>query len=165
MYKYLRQEIGLDINKIKELSSYQFKLYLIGPTDYGEKNENIVIHDNIFNKIKTRIPFARNSSVYLYNIYYDSSKINHNLVTKEEENKIKEKYPKIVTLDAYGPIAIQRSYIKVENCIFKGVKHKYTFWRGFSLKNLGRIVIKKKKKVIENLKEDLEDKVGNQIYE
>lgn len=164
MYKYLRKDVGLNQQRIKELASYQFKLYLIGPTDYGEKNENVVIHDSMFFNVKTRIPLARNSSVYLYNIYYDCHKINYSLVTKEETKKIKNKYPKIVALGTCGPISIQRSYVKVENCIFKDVKYKYTFWRGLSLKNLGKIEIKQDEEVLKNLKEDLESKLRNQIY-
>ena len=165
MYKYLRQEVGLSIQKVKELSAYQFKLYLIGPTDYGEKNENIVIHDNMYLNVKTRIPLARNSSVYLYNIYYDSSKINYNLITKEQNSEIKNKYPKIVALGSCGPISIQRSYVKVKNCIFKDVRRKYTFWRGLSLKNLGKIIVKQDKNTLKGLKEVLESKVGNKLYE
>ncbi len=167
MYKYLREEIGLSKDKIKELSAYQFKLYLIGPIDYQGHNENIVIHDSMYLGVKTRIPLARNSSVYLYNIYFDASNISPKLVTKEQEKLIKKKYPRFISLNAYGPISIQGSYVVVENSIFKGVKlrRRYTFYRGISIKNLGKIVVKNDKEKNKILKDQLENIVGVKDYE
>ena len=165
MYKYLREETELDVDVIKRLAAFQFKLCLIGHKDFGPKSENIVMHDNIFLNVKTRIPQARNSSIYVYNMYVDSSKISLDILTKEQIQKIKKEYPKVVSLYSHGIISIQRSYIVAENCIFKGIDFRYQFWRGLSLKNLGKIVVKQDKQVLENLKENLEGKVGNKIYE
>lgn len=142
MYQFLRKEANLSIEKIKEISSFQYKLFLIGPKDYGKRNENIMILECEFNHVKTRIPLARNSEVYLYKVYFDAHKINPNLLTKEERDKIKRKYPKMTSLDAYGPISIQNSYVLVEESVFLGVKYPYSVFRGFSLKNLGRIDFK-----------------------
>ncbi|MBR3229321.1 MAG: hypothetical protein IKF91_00685 [Bacilli bacterium] len=163
MYKFLRKDAGLSIKKIKELSLYQFKLYLIGPKDNGNENKNIVIHDGMYLNAKTRIPFARNSSVYLYNIYFDASSIKRSIVSNKERNKIRKKYLRLICLDPYGPISIQRSYVKVNNSIFKGVRNRYTWYRGFSYKNLGKIVVKNDKKILKNLKKKLEKEAG--VYE
>lgn len=161
MYNYLRESCNLSINTIKKLSSYQFKLFLFGTKDYENYNKNIIIHDCIFSNVKTRIPMARNSSVYLYNIWVDSSNIDsQKILDDEEKNMIKEKYPKLVMLDTYGIIAIQRSYILAENCIFDDVDYKYTMSRGVSLKNLGKIVVKNEKKEILDLKNKLENLAG-----
>lgn len=160
MYKYLRKEVNLSKEKIKELSAYQFKLYLIGPKDYGAKNENIVIHDSIYENVKTRIPLARNSSVYLYNIYFDASKISYKIVGRQKEQIIKKKYKKIVSLNPSAPISIQRSYVLVENSVFKGVKNSYRWYRGFSYRNLGKIVVNNDKTKTNNLRKKLNRKVG-----
>ena len=165
MYNFLRKDVGLDINKIKELSSYQFKLYTIGTEDNCNKNENIVIHDNMYFNIKTRIPLARNSSVYLYNIYADQSKINYNIISKSDLWKIKRKYPKFVSLSTHGIIAIQRAYVVEENCLYYGVKHRYTSYRGFSISNLGRIIKKSKLNDLSCLKEYLQGKTGTNNLE
>ena len=160
MYKYLREEAKLDIDTIKKLSVYQFKLCLIGAEDFGQKNENIILHDNIFLNVKTRIPQTRNSSVYIYNIYVNSNNINYDGLTQEQIKKVREKYPKIVSLYKHGIIAIQRAYVVAENFIFEGIDKKYMFWRGLSLKNLGKIVVKQDKSKLSNLKEKLENEVG-----
>ena len=162
MYNYLRM-IGLSTDTIKKLSSHQFKLYLIGPQDNDPPNENIVIHDSMYLNVKTRIPLARNSSVYLYNIYFDASKITPNMVTTEQLKILKKDYPKIVALYGYGPISIQGSYVVVKNCIFEGVTHKYTFARGLSLHNLGKIEVHEDKEKLIHLEENLERIVGNRV--
>ena len=142
MYKYLREEVSLTVEQIKKLSLYHYKLFLIGTEDHCPKNENIVIHDNRFLNVKTRIPQARNSSVYFYNNYIDSSDISNSIVSKEQLEKIYEKYPKLVYLTTYGIISIQRSYIVSENNTFKGVDYPYTRSRGFSYSNIGIIKVK-----------------------
>lgn len=161
MYKYLRDDVGLSIDKIKLLSSYQYKLFLIGPKDFGDKNTNIIIHDNMFLNVKTRIPQARNSSVYFYNNYIDSSNINYNIISKKQKEMINNsKYQKLVHLTTYGIISIQRSYVVSENNIFKGIEIPYTKERDKSYKNIGRIIIKEDKEVLSNLKDKLDKNVG-----
>ena len=160
MYKFLRKTIGLSIKKIKELSSYQFKLYLIGTEPNCKKNENIVIHDNLFLNVKTRVPLARNSSVYLYNNYSDQSKINSKIVSGDELSLIKKKYPKIVSLSTHSVISLEKSYIVLENNIFNGTKHKYE--SEFEPKELksGKIVIKSEGNNILELKNMLQETAG-----
>jgi len=161
MYQYLRDEVGLTIKQVKLLSSYQYKLFLIGPKDFGEKNKNIVIHDNMFLNVKTRIPQARNSSVYFYNNYIDSSNINYNIISKKQKKMINNsKYLKLVHLTTYGIISIQRSYVVSENNILKGVEIPYTKRRDKSYKNIGRIIIKEDREVLSKLKEKLDKNVG-----
>ena len=161
MYKYLRDDVGLSIDKIKLLSSYQYKLFLIGPKDFGVKNTNIIIHDNMFLNVKTRIPQARNSSVYFYNNYIDSSNINYNIISKKQKEMINNsKYQKLVHLTTYGIISIQRSYVVSENNIFKGVEIPYTKRRDKSYKNIGRIIIKEDREVLSNLKDKLDNNSG-----
>lgn len=161
MYQYLRDEVGLTINQIKQLSSYQYKLFLIGPKDFGEKNKNIVIHNNMFLNVKTRIPQARNSSVYFYNNYIDSSNINYDIISKRQKELINNsKYQKLVHLTTYGIISIQRSYIVSENNIFNGVDIPYTNGRDKSYKNIGRIIIKADREVLSKLKDKLDKNVG-----
>lgn len=163
MYKYLRDEVGLTIKQVKKLSSYQYKLFLIGPKDYGEKNINIFIHDNIFLNVKTRIPQARNSSVYFYNNYIDSSDINYDIINKKQKEMINNsKYQKLVHLTTYGIISIQRSYVISENNIFKGIDFPYTKGREHEYKNIGKIIIKEDKDVLLSLKERLEKNAGTQ---
>lgn len=163
MYKYLRDDVGLSIDKIKLLSCYQYKLFLIGPKDYGDKNTNIIIHDNMFLNVKTRIPQARNSSVYFYNNYIDSSNINYNIISKKQKEMINNsKYQKLVHLTTYGIISIQRSYVVSENNIFKGVEIPYTKRRDKSYKNIGRIIIKEDREVLSKLKDKLDKNVGVQ---
>ena len=112
MYKYLCDVVGLNNIQIKQLTSYQYKLFLIGPKDFGEKNTNVVIHDNMFLNVKTRIPQARNSSVYFYNNYIDSSNISYDIISKKQKEMINNgKYQKLVHLGTYGIISIQRSYV------------------------------------------------------
>ena len=164
MYKYLRKEMNFSIDKIKELSRFHIKVHLIGPIDYQGHNENIILHDNMYMHVKTRIPYARNSSVYLYNIYFDASKVNYGLITKKEFNKIRWVYPKIVALDAYGPISLQRSYVLVENSLFIGVKYHHTISTGLSIRSLGKVVIKNDLEITNNLKEKLEKISGNKNY-
>ena len=161
MYKYLRDDVGLSIKQIKELSAYQYKLFLIGPKDFGDKNTNIIIHDNMFLNVKTRIPQARNSSVYFYNNYIDSSNISYDIISKEQKEMINNsKYQKLVHLTTYGIISIQRSYVVSENNIFKGVEIPYTKRRDKSYKNIGRIIIKEDREVLSNLKDKLDKNVG-----
>lgn len=161
MYQYLRDEVGLTIKQVKLLSSYQYKLFLIGPKDYGEKNKNIVIHDNMFLNVKTRIPQARNSSVYFYNNYIDSSNINYDIISKRQKEMINNsKYQKLVHLTTYGIISIQKSYILSENNIFNGVDIPYTNGRDKSYKNIGRIIIKEDREVLSKLKDKLDKNVG-----
>ncbi len=159
MYKFLRKDIGLDINKIKKLCSYQFKLYLIGTKDGCARNENIIIHDNMFLKIKTRIPFARNSSVYLYNNYIDQSDMNiDNIIDVNQLKLIKEKYPKIVSLSTHGVISTQKAYVLLDNNYYKDVKHKYTNYINNQILDRGRIKVKSEAK--DELKDKLLKVVG-----
>ena len=161
MYQYLRDEVGLSVNEVKLLSSYQYKLFLIGPKDFGEKNKNIVIHDNMFLNVKTRVPQARNSSVYFYNNYIDSSDIGYDVISKKQKEMINHsKYQKLVHLGTYGIISIQRSYVVSENNIFKGVDFPYTNGRDNKYKNIGRIIINEDKDVLLKLKEKLDNNVG-----
>ena len=159
MYKYLRKEVGLSKEKIIKLSSYQFKLYLIN------NGKNIVIHDNIYVNVKTRIPLARNSSVYLYNIYADFSNINYDIISKRNLNQLKNKYPKLVALSTYGPISLDKSYVVVSDSIFKNVKHKYKIMQKLDFNSIGKIIIKNDKEKLKVLKEKLENIVGVKNYE
>ena len=109
MYSYLRNNVSLSIEQIKKLSQYQFKLFLIGVEPNCPKNKNIVIHDNKFINVKTRIPQARNSSVYFYNNYIDSRNIRNDIISMEQIEMINEKYPKFVSLKKHGVISIERS--------------------------------------------------------
>lgn len=165
MYKYLRKEMNFSIDKIKELSRFHVKVHLIGPIDYQGHNENIILHDNMYIHVKTRIPYARNSSVYLYNIYFDASKVNYGLITNRENLIIRKKYPRIVALDAYGPISLQRSYVLVENSLFIGVKYHYMTSKGLSIRSLGKVIMKEDKNITKNLKERLEKISGNKVYD
>lgn len=161
MYKYLRDEVGLTTKQVKQLSSYQYKLFLIGPKDYGDKNTNIIIHDNMFLNVKTRIPQARNSSVYFYNNYIDSSNISYDIISKKQKEMINNsKYQKLVHLGTYGIISIQKSYVVSENNIFKGVDFTYTKGRDNKYKNIGRIIIKEDKDVLSKLKDKLDKDTG-----
>lgn len=161
MYKYLRDDVKLSIDQIKKLSSYQYKLFLIGTKDYGSKNKNIVIHDNMFLNVKTRIPQARNSSVYFYNNYIDSSNISYDIISKKQKEMVNtSKYQKLVHLGTYGIISIQRSYVVSENNIFKGVDYPYTKGRDSKYKNIGRIIIKEDKEILSKLKDRLDKNVG-----
>jgi len=163
MYKYLRDNAKLSVDQIKRLSNYQYKLFLIGTKDYGYKNNNIVIHDNMFLNVKTRIPQARNSSVYFYNNYIDSSKINYDIISKKQKEIINDsKYQKLVHLTTYGIISIQRSYVVSSNNIFKGVNIPYTSGRDNKYSNIGRIVIKEDKDFLSKLKDELNNNVGIQ---
>ena len=164
MYKFLREDVGLSIDKIKELSKFQFKLYLIQPKEKDGKNENIIIHDGLYLNVKTRIPNARNSSVYLYNIYFDASKINYDMITKKEFHKIDDKYPKMVALSSYGPISLDRSYIVIENSFFN-VKHLYTTHYEIKWSNYGKIIVNKELDDANKLKDKLEKETGNKNYE
>ena len=161
MYKYLCDVVGLNNIQIKQLTSYQYKLFLIGPKDFGEKNTNVVIHDNMFLNVKTRIPQARNSSVYFYNNYIDSSNISYDIISKKQKEMINNgKYQKLVHLGTYGIISIQRSYVVSENNIFKGIDYPYTKGRDNKYKNIGRIIITEDKEVLTKLKEKLDKNVG-----
>ena len=115
----------------------------------------------LFLNVKTRIPQARNSSVYFYNNYIDSSNISYDIISKKQKEMINNsKYQKLVHLTTYGIISIQRSYVVSENNIFKGVEIPYTKRRDKSYKNIGRIIIKEDKNVLSKLKEKLGDSVG-----
>ena len=163
MYKYLRDEVNLSIKQIKKLSNYQYKLFLIGPKDYGDKNTNIIIHDNMFLNVKTRIPQARNSSVYFYNNYINSNKINYNIISKKQKEMINNsKYQKLVHLTTYGIISIQRSYVISENNKFIGIDIPYTSGRDNKYSNIGKIIIKDDKEKMFNLKDKLDKNVGVQ---
>lgn len=160
MYQFLREEVGLTIKQVKQLSSYQYKGILIGTKDYGEKNENIVIHDNLFLDIKLRIPQARNSSVYVYNNYIDSSSITYDIMSKKQKILINSTYPKLVKLATYGIISLQKSYIISENNIFIGVDFPYTRGRDNKYRNYGLIMIKDNKNQNQDLKEKLYKNAG-----
>ncbi len=161
MYKYLRDEVGLSVEQIKRLSNYQYKLILIGTKDYGVSNSNIVIHDNMFLNAKTRIPQARNSSVYFYNNYVDSSNISYDVISKKQKEMINNsKYQKLVHLTTYGIISIQRSYVKASNNIFREVDIPYSRGRNNKYSNIGKIIVKNDKDKISNLKEILNNNTG-----
>ena len=163
MYQFLRDEVGLSIEQVRQLSSYQYKLFLIGPKDFGEKNKNIVIHDNMFLNVKTRIPQARNSSVLFYNNYIDSSNIRYDIISKSQKEMINNsEYQKLVHLGTYGIISIQRSYVVSKNNIFNGVDYPYTSGREHEYKNMGIIIIKEDKNKLSHLKERLERNAGVQ---
>lgn len=125
IYSYLRKEIGLDIETIKNMVAYQFKVYNIGSNKENSKNTNIIIHDCTFKNVKTRIPMARNSSVYVYNSYVEATTVNKKMLNKKDYKKIKKTYPKIVSFNSHGAISIKNSYMVIENCVYKGFK--YTF--------------------------------------
>lgn len=125
IYSYLRKEIGLDIETIKKMVAYQFKVYNIGSNKENSQNTNIVIHDCTFKNVKTRIPMARNSSIYVYNSYVEATKVNKKMLNKKDYKKIKKTYPKIVSFNSHGAISIKNSYMVIENCVYKGFK--YTF--------------------------------------
>ncbi len=125
MYYYLRKKIYLSIEEIKQLSSYQYKLYLVRTDNNDKKCRNIVIHDNLFYNVKTRVPLAKNSDIYVYNNYVDSSKINYNLISKKNKKEIRQKYKKFIDLNSHGIIATDNSKIIAKNCIFNGTKYEY----------------------------------------
>lgn len=80
------------------------------------------------------------------------------------EDFVRWVYPKIVALDAYGPISLQRSYVLVENSLFIGVKYHHTISTGLSIRSLGKVVIKNDLEITNNLKEKLEKISGNKNY-
>lgn len=141
MYKYLRKDVSLSIEKIKKLSQYQFKLFLIGTESNCPKNKNIVIHDNKFINVKTRIPQGRNSSIYFYNNYIDSRNIRNDIISMEQVKMINEKYPKFVSLKEHGVISIERSYIVSKNNTFKGIDLPYTNTRDKDYFKIGIIKV------------------------
>ncbi len=107
------------------------------------------------------MPMARNSSVYVYNVYADSKKINiHKIISEEQIRFIKTKYSKIVSANTYGVISIQRAYVIVENCIYDGARFPYTYTRDGKYSNIGRLIIKNDDKVLKSLKKDLSKLVG-----
>ena len=160
IYRFLRKNAKVSIDEIKQIFSCQAKLYLIGPEDYGPKNNNIIIHDCLFLNVRNRVPQARNSSVYVYNVYADSKKINiYKILTDKQISYISSHYHIIVAPSSYGVISIQRSYIVVENCIYDGADNPYTYTRNGKYSNIGRIIIKNNNK-LKNLKENLLKKAG-----
>ena len=165
MYKFLRKEAKLSIEEIKNLVSFQYKVYTIGTKQNDNKeNTNIVIHDNIYMNVKTRIPRLRNSKAYIYNIYADSTNIvNLKKTIKDKFELIDRKYPKMVSLDTYGIIATENSYALVENCIFKGIEDKYKINSGEEEK--GFIAVMPRTISAGKLKENLEQVVGNKYEE
>ena len=160
MYSFLRKDIGLNISKVKELTSYQYKLYLIRTDKSNQKCNNIVIHDNIFNNVKTRIPLAKNSNVYIYNIYTDSTKINYNIISKETKKEIRKKYKKFIDLNSHGIIASDNSKVIAENCIFSGIKHEYENRDEEERDKNGKIYVYNDVKDLIYLKQKLEKTVG-----
>lgn len=165
MYKFLRREAELSIEEIKNLVSFQYKVYTIGTKQKNNKdNTNIVIHDNLYLNVKTRIPRLRNSKAYIYNIYVDGTKIadlKRNI--KDKFELIDTNYPKMVSFDTYGIIATERSYALAQNCVFKGTEDKYKINSGEEEK--GFIAIMPRTISAENLKEKLEQIVGNKNEE
>lgn len=161
MYKFLRKEGQLSIEEIKNLVSFQYKVYTIGTKEKKDKqNNNIVIHDNIYLNAKTRIPRTRNSRVYLYNIYVDSTNIiNLQKDIKDKFLKIQSQYSKMVSLDTYGVIATENSYILVENCIFNKIASPYNIYS--KNETLGFITILPRQMSANFLKNKLENTVGN----
>ena len=161
MYKFLRDEINLTYEEVKELFSYQFKVFLI---ENNEKNSNIIIHDCLFLDAKTRIPLIRDGMVYVYNVYANSeniTKMMRKLVENNQFNRIKEKYNKVVALNSYGIIATENSYVFAKNTVFEGAKYPYVEYektKGFE--GIGNIIIYNERKEIKNLEENLEKTVG-----
>ena len=143
MYKYLRKNMELSVESIKNLSRGQTKLFLIGPVDYGSTNKNIIIHDSIFNDVKSRVPLARNSSVYVHDIIASGYKYDiRNILTEEQYKLIRNKYHAITIHTTLGVNSIQRSYVVIENSIYDNFDYPYINERDKKYKNLGRIVIR-----------------------
>ena len=127
IYKFLKEDILLSYNEIKELSAYQFKGYTIDSLD-GIKCQNIIIHDCIFLNLKTRMPRIREGTAFIYNVYVDSRKINgikENLQKNKKYKNIKEKYKKIVDLDPYGIISTKDAFVVAKNTVFEGAIFQY----------------------------------------
>lgn len=160
MYKFLRKEAKLSIQEIKELVSYQYKVYTIGTKqENNKKNTNIVIHDNMYYNVKTRIPKLRNTKAYIYNIYVDSiniSKLKKNM--KDKFDLINSKYRKLVSFDTYGIIATENSRVFAENCIFTGIEKPYNIFS--KNENFGCIVLVPNLKFSKEIKNKLEQVVG-----
>ena len=164
MYKFLRDEMKIEYDDVKELCAYQFKVYTIGlEENKKEKCTNIVIHDSMYLNAKTRIPMIRDGNAYVYNIYADSRKITDMLKELKKEKKyrkIKNKYSKIVALDTYGIIATEKAYVLAENINLQGakyptVKYKMNRWEGF-----GNIKTDNQKESVDNLRSYLDKIVG-----
>lgn len=127
IYKFLKEDILLSYNEIKELFSHQFKGYTIDSLD-GIKCQNIIIHNCLFLNLKTRIPRIREGTAFIYNVYVDSRKINEimeNLLKNGTFEKIRQKYNKIVSLNSYGVIATENAFVVTKNTIFEGAKYPY----------------------------------------
>lgn len=164
MYRFLREDVELAYQEVKELFSYQFKVFLI-ENEEEEKDSNIIIHDCLFINAKTRMPLVRNSEVYIYNVYIDSAKlltIRKNLLRDDKYYKIKEKYKKIVTLNSYGIISSKKSYVFAKNIDFKGTKYPYSEIeaKGQKFEERGKIIFCNEKDKVKNMKENLESLVG-----
>ena len=162
MYNFLRKKIQLSYDEIKELSSYQFKVYTIG-LDNEESCDNIVIHDCMYLNAKTRIPMIRNGRALVYNIYADSTnltKVMDKLLAVNKFEKIKKEYSKVVSLNSYGIIATENSYVLAKNTIFKGAKYPYVTHKKGKDEQAGNIKIQNDTKLLQNLKNDLEKTVG-----
>lgn len=161
MYNFLRNEINLTYEEVKELFAYQFKVFLI---ENNEKDSNIVIHDCLFLNTKTRIPLIRNGMAYVYNVYANSENIKRmmiKLVENDQFDKIKEKYNKVVALNPYGIIATENAYVFANNTIFEGAKYPYLEKENKQkLNEIGTIIRYNEKEKIKNLKENLEKNTG-----
>lgn len=161
MYSFLRDDMELSYDEIKELFSYQFKVFLI---ENNEKNSNIVIHDCLFLNAKTRIPLMRNGKAYVYNIYADSrrlSTIMEKLIESNHFDKIKEKYDKVVALNSYGVIAEGEARIYVKNTAFEGAKYPYAEYdNGKVIQRMEDKVIYNKNETIKKLKQELGKTAG-----
>lgn len=161
MYRFLREDVELSYDEIKELFSYQFKVFLI---ENDEKDSNIIIHDCLFINAKTRIPLIRNGKAYVYNIYADSrglSTIMEKLIESNKFDKIKEKYDKVVALNSYGIISNQSSFVFAENTVFEGAKYPYMeYEKSKGINGIGKIVIYNERDKIKDLRKNLEAVAG-----
>ena len=165
MYKFLRDEVKVEYEDIKELCAYQFKVYTIGlEENKNEKCTNIVIHDSLYLNAKTRIPMIRDGNAYLYNVYVDSTRISNikeKIVNKNQYEEIKERYNKIVSFDAFGIIATEQAYVLAKNTFFQGAKYPFTRLKANNYREgLGNIEVYNKKVSKENLKKYLDNIVG-----
>ena len=162
MYQFLREYLSYE--EIKELCSYQFKVYTIGEVErVNKKCTNIVIHDSLYLNVKTRLPLIRNGTAHIYNIYADSTKISDlmkKLVNEGTFYIIKEKYSKFISLNAYGIISVEKAYVLSENTVYNGAKYPYTNYRKNLDESSGRIKIKNDNKITRNLRKILEENTG-----
>ena len=161
MYRFLRDDIELSYEEVKELFSYQFKGFLI---ENNEKNSNIIIHDCLFLNVKTRFPLIRKGMAYIYNIYADSRNLSNmmdKLIKDYKFDKIKEKYNKVVSLNSYGVIAEENAYVFAKNTVFDGAKYPYVeYQKKENSEKIGKIIVYNERNKTINLRNYLEEIAG-----